>query len=208
MNVYGRLKPRTTITQAKTGLQPLFHQILDREVREPDFRHATVYDKEQFLKMWLDVIPGGQGNRILRRQYEEPLWVLMGVAGLVLLIACANIAGLSLARATARQKEIAVRLAIGSSRLRIAQQLITESLVLAIAGGAAGVAVAVVIVKGLLAFLPSDVNGYDISSTPDLRILGFSMVLALVTGVAFGLVPALREHGRMWRKRLRTNRQV
>jgi predicted permease len=192
VNVYGRLKAGTTIAQAKAGLQPLFHRILDSEAHQPDFRHATVYDKEQFLKMWLDVIPGGQGNRILRRQYEEPLWVLMGVAALVLLIACANIAGLSLARAAVRQKEIAVRLAIGAGRLRIAQQLITESLVLAIAGGAAGIGVALAIVKGLLAFLPPGVSGYDISSAPDLRILGFSMILTLITGVAFGLVPALQ----------------
>jgi predicted permease len=191
VTVYGRLKPGVAIAESKVGLQPLFHQILEMEVRQPDFRHATLYDKEQFLNMRLDVIPGGQGNAILRRQYEKPLWVLMSVTGLVLLIACANIAALLLARAAARQKEIAVRLAIGSSRLRIAQQLITESLVLAIAGGAAGTAVAIAIIRGLLAFLPSEVSGYDISSSPDLRVLGFSMLLALGTGIAFGLVPAL-----------------
>jgi predicted permease len=195
VNVYARLKPGITIAQAKAGLQPLFHQILDMEVREPGFRHATVYQREQFLKMWLDVIPGGQGNSILRQHYEKPLWVLLGVTGVVLLIACANIAGLLLARAAARQKEIAVRLAIGASRLRIAQQLITEGLVLAIAGGAAGIGIAIAIVKGLLAFLPSATDSvmlYDISSSPDLRILGFSITLALIIGIAFGFAPAVQ----------------
>ncbi|PYT98426.1 MAG: multidrug ABC transporter substrate-binding protein [Acidobacteria bacterium] len=191
-NVYGRLKPGVTIAQVKTGLQALFQQILEMEVRQPDFRHATPYDKEQFLKMRLDVIPGGQGNAMLRRLYQKPLWVLMCVAGLVLVIACANIAALLLARAAARQKEIAVRLAIGSSRLRIAQQLITESILLATVGAAAGTAVAVAIIRGLLAFLPSELSGYDISSSPDLGMLGFSMLLALATGLAFGSVPAVQ----------------
>jgi predicted permease len=195
VNVYARLKPGITIAEAKAGLQPLFHQILAMEVRETGFGHATVYQREQFLKMWLNVIPGGQGNSTLRQQYQAPLFVLMAITGLVLLIACANIVGLLLARAAARQKEIAVRLAIGSSRLRIAQQLITESLVLAIAGGTAGIGIALAIVKGLLAFLPSGsdyVMFYDISNSPDLRMLAFSMALALITGIAFGLVPALR----------------
>src|SRR5215469_6536366 len=191
-NVYGRLKPGVTIAQAKTGLQPPFHQILEMEVRQPDFRHATAYDKEQFLKMQLDVIPGGQGNAMLRRQYQRPLWVLMCVTGLVLAIACANIAALLLARGAARQKEIAVRLAIGSSRSRIAQQLITESLLLATVGAAAGTALAVAIIRGPLAFLPSEVSGYDISSSPDLGMLAFSMLLALATGLAFGFVPAVQ----------------
>ena len=191
-NVYGRLKPGVTIEQAKTGLQPLFHQIVAMEVRQPDFQNATRYDKEQFLKMKLDVIPGGQGNAMLRRQYQKPLWVLMCVTGLVLAIACANIAALLLARAAARQKEIAVRLAIGSNRLRIARQLITESLLLATVGAAAGTAVAVAIIRGLLAFLPSEVSGYEISSSPDLRMLGFSMLLALATGLAFGFMPAVQ----------------
>jgi len=191
-NVYGRLKPGVTIAEAKTGLQPLFHQILEMEVRQPDFRNATPYDKEQFLKMGLDVIPGGQGNALLRHLFQKPLWLLMCVTGLVLAIACANIAALLLARAAARQKEIAVRLAIGSSRLRIARQLITESLLLATVGAAAGTALAVAIVRGLLTFLPSQVRGYDISSSPDQGVLGFSMLLALGTGLAFGSVPAVQ----------------
>lgn len=195
VNVYARLRPGLTISQAKAGLQPLFHQVLLTELGKPGFAHASAYQREEYRRMWLDVIPGGQGNSMLRQQYEKPLWVLMGVTGLVLLISCANIAGLLLARAAARQKEIAVRLAIGSGRLRIAQQLITESLVLAIIGGAAGIGIALAIVKGLLAFLPSSteyVRSYDISSAPDSRMLAFSMGLALLTGVAFGLVPALR----------------
>src|SRR5438105_7994161 len=94
VNVYGRLKPGVTIAQAKAGLQPLFHQIIDDEVKKPAFRNATAFDKEQFLRMWLQVAPGGQGNTNLRRQYEKPLLVLMGVTGFVLLIACANLASL------------------------------------------------------------------------------------------------------------------
>ncbi|MGA8595188.1 MAG: ABC transporter permease, partial [Bryobacteraceae bacterium] len=195
LNVYGRLKPGMTLERAKAGLQPLFHQILEAEVLEPGFAQATPYDRQQFLKMWLDVIPGGQGNTMLRQQYERPLWVLMAVTGFVLLITCANLASLLAARAAVRQKEIAVRLAIGSSRARIIQQLMTESLLLALVGGVAGIGLAIVIAKSLVTFLPEapmGYGGYAISSSPDLRILSFALGLSLLTGFLFGLIPALQ----------------
>jgi putative ABC transport system permease protein len=192
LNVYGRLKTGVTKEHAKAGLQPLFHRILEAEMLQPGFANATPYDKQQFLKMWMDVIPGGQGNAILKRQYEKPLFMLMGVSGFVLLIACANLASLLAARAAVRQKEIAVRLAIGSSRARIVQQLMTESLLLAVAGGLAGVGLAIGMVKSLLTFLPENSTGYAISSSPDLRILSFALGLSLLTGLIFGLIPALQ----------------
>jgi predicted permease len=192
VNVYGRLKPGESIAQAKTGLQPLFHQIIESEVTQPPFRNATSYDKEQFLRMFLDVMPGGQGNSNLRRQYEKPLLVLMSVVGLVLLIACANVASLLTARATARQKEIAIRLAIGAGRTRMIRQLLVESLLLAIAGGAAGIGLSILMVRGLLAFLPSSISGYNIVATPDPRLLLFTFALSLFTGIAFGMVPAIQ----------------
>ena len=192
LNVYGRLKDGMTLKRAKAGLQPLFHEMLEAEVLGPGFAHATPFDKEQFLRMWLDLIPGGQGNAILRQQYERPLRVLIGVTGFVLLIACANLASLLAARASVRQKEIAVRLAIGSGRARIIRQLMTESLTLAMLGGSAGMGLAVVIVRSLLKFLPENPGGYTISSIPDCRIFSFSVTVSLLTGIAFGLVPALQ----------------
>ncbi len=192
VNVYGRLKPGVSREQAAAGLQPLFHQILDSEVVAPPFRNATPYDKEQFLRMWLEVLPGSQGNTSLRRRYEKPLLVLMGVVGLVLLIACANLASLLTARASSRQKEIAIRLAIGSSRGRVILQLLTESVLLSMAGGIAGIVLAIVMVRALLAFLPNTTGGYAISSSPDSRMLAFTFGLSLLTGIAFGLVPALQ----------------
>jgi predicted permease len=192
VNAYGRLKAGITLEQAKAGLQPLFHQIIESEVPLPGFRDATPYDRQQFLRMWLNAMPGSQGNTNLRRQYEKPLWVLAGVVGLVLLIACANLASLLTARAAARQKEIAIRLAIGSSRARMLRQLLTESVLLAAAGGVAGLGLAVLMVKGLLAFLPTVVTGYAISSSPDWRMLAFTFALSLITGVGFGMVPAIQ----------------
>jgi predicted permease len=192
VNVYGRLKPGMAIQHAQAGLLPLFRQIINAEMLQPPFRNATPYDKQQFLRMWLEVMPGSQGNTNMRREYQTPLLVLMAVVGLVLLIACANLASLLTARAAARQKEIAIRLAVGASRGRMIRQLLTESLLLAIAGGAIGILLALLMVKGLLSFLPPSLSGYSIATTPDPRILAFTFALTLSTGMLFGLAPALQ----------------
>jgi predicted permease len=192
VNVFGRLKPGVSMEQAKAGLQPLFHQIINMEIVQPPFRNASPYARQEFLKMWMDVMPGSQGNTFLRRQYENPLWILLGVVGLVLLIACTNLAGLLTARAAARQKEVAIRLAMGSTRMRLIRQLLTESLMLAVAGGVAGIAIALVMTKSLLSFLPANISGYNISSTPDGRALAFTFALSVAAAFAFGLAPALQ----------------
>jgi predicted permease len=192
VEVFGRLKQGMTLDKAQAGLQPLFHQILGREVTEKPFAKASPFVKDEFLKMWMEVMPGSKGRSNLRRAYSKPLFALMGIVGLVLLIACSNLANLLIARASARQKEIAVRLALGATRASLIRQLLLESLVLAAAGGSLGVALAVTIDRALIGFLPSGHTPLSLSSTPDWTVLGFTFGISLVAGVLFGLVPALQ----------------
>lgn len=192
VNVFGRLKPGVSAKQAKAALQPFFHQMLEMEVKEPAFRNASPYTKEHFLKSYIDVLPGSRGRSELRRQFTTPLWVLMAIVAVVLLIACANLASLLIARAAARQKEIAVRLALGAGRGRIVRQLLVESLMLSLAGGLAGLLAAVWTAQVLLGFLPQGDSPLRIAAMPDLRILGFNLAVSLFTGLFFGLAPALQ----------------
>ncbi|HLK19613.1 MAG TPA: ABC transporter permease, partial [Bryobacteraceae bacterium] len=192
VNVVARMKPGVTLTQAKASLQPFFHQTLEMEVREKDFARAAPETRQRFLTMWLDLLPASKGDSELRRRFKSPLLVLTAVVGLVLLIACANVANLLIARATARQKEIAVRLALGASRSRIISQLLVESLMLSLAGGAAGLALAIWMDRALLNFLPRGDSPLILSTTPDWRILLFNLSVSVLTGVIFGLVPALQ----------------
>jgi len=193
VNAFGRLRPDVTETKAKAALQPFMHSMLEMEVKEAAFHNASAYAREQFLKCWIDVLPGSQGRASLRRELRTPLWVLMATTGMVLLIACANIANLLLARATGRQKEIAVRLAMGATRGRIVGQLLIETLSLSALGGILGLALAFWADKALMAvYLPSDSNALNISAVPDFRILLFTLAVSVVTGVIFGLAPALQ----------------
>jgi predicted permease len=192
VEVFGRLKPEMTPEKAQAGLQPLFHQILNREVTEKPFAKASPFVKQEFLKMWMEVMPGSKGRSNLRKAYSKPLFALMGIVSLVLLIACSNLANLLIARASARQREIAVRLALGGGRGSLIRQLLLESLALAAAGGSLGVGLAVMIDRALIAYLPSGHTPLSLSSTPDWTVLGFTFAISLMAGAGFGLVPALQ----------------
>jgi predicted permease len=192
VNVFGRLKPGVSRDQALSVVQPFFHGLLEQEVQMAAFSNTTPYTREQFLKGQVTLLPAAQGRAPIRQQLETPLKLLFYIVGGVLLIACANVASLLIARASSRQKEIAVRLALGASRGRIVGQLLVESVLLAAVGGLAGLAVASWTTRFLIGFLPATGTPHLITGAIDSRILAFNFLLSLATGLVFGLVPALR----------------
>ncbi len=192
LQVFARLKPGVSIAQAKASLQPIFHRILDMEVQLPGFAHASQYARQQFLKMQLDVMPGGGGQNIARQFLEPALWAMTAMVGLVLLIACANVANLIIARATSRQKEIAVRLALGASRKRIIGQLLLESALLSLSGGILALAISAGTMRSLSGILPHIDPPLKLAVNPDFRVLCFTLAVALLTAFLFGLLPALQ----------------
>ncbi|MEO7144675.1 MAG: ABC transporter permease [Bryobacteraceae bacterium] len=192
VNVFGRLRPGVSLVQAKASLQPLAHSILEMEVTEAAFSRASPYVRQQFLKGSMDVLPAARGRSGLREKFSTPLWVLMTMVGVVLLIACANLANLMIARAANRQKEMALRLALGAGRMRIARQLIVESLTLAALGGAAGLLVAAWTDHLLLRFLPTGDAPSPLTFSPDARVIVFTLAISAFTGVLFGFAPALQ----------------
>jgi predicted permease len=192
VQVFARLKPGYTAASAAGPLQGLFTQIRQYEMTLPAAKDWSAYSREQFMKGRMHVVPAAMGYSGLRNEFSTALIVLMCMVGLVLLIACANVANLLIARGFMRQREIAVRLSIGASRWQLVRQLLVESLLLSLLGGLAGLALAVLMTRGLIALIPSENNPILITPTPDLRILAFTLVLTLATGIIFGLLPALR----------------
>jgi predicted permease len=192
VQVFARLKPGYTVESARAPSQVLFHQIREYEATLPEAKNWTAYARDQFLKGTMNVDRANTGYSDLRRDFSTALVVLMCMVGLVLLIACANVANLLIARAFARQKEIAVRLSIGASRGQLVRQLLVESMVLSVAGGLAGVGLAMAMTRGLLMLVPSEGSPLLIRPEPDLRILLFTLGLTFLTGLIFGLAPALR----------------
>jgi predicted permease len=192
INIFARMKPGYTVESARASLQPLFTQILNDELAEPAMADTSPYYRGQFLKRKVLMETAASGFSYLRRDYGTALIVLMAMVGLVLVIACFNVANLLIARAMARQKEVAVRLAMGASRWQLLRQLLTESLLLSAAGGLAGLLLAVGMVRALLAFLPAGNMPLMLRAAPDLRVLAFTAALAVATGLLFGLAPALQ----------------
>jgi predicted permease len=191
VQVFARLKPGYTIETAQGPLQGLFTQIRQHELTLPGAKYFSQFNREQFMKGVLRVEKADVGYSPLRNDFSTALVVLMAMVGLVLLIACANVANLLIARGFMRQREIAVRLSLGATRGQLVRQLLTESVLLSLIGGALGIALSVVLTRGLIAFIPQQ-QPLLIQPTPDLRILSFTFVLTLLTGIVFGLLPALK----------------
>jgi predicted permease len=196
LRMMGRLRPGATAEQARAELENVFQQsvVEHRAARQSQSQGGKpILDLDPKDYPRLEVVAGGQGEMNTREYYKGPLYFLLGVVALVLLIACANVANLLLARATARRKEIGVRLALGASRWRLIRQLLTESVMIAGLGGALGVLFALWIKDGLLNVAGWGGAGMNaLEPRLDLRVLGFTLGLSMLTGIVFGLVPAWR----------------
>ncbi len=186
--VMGRLKPGWTLTQASAHLNAISPGIFE-ETTPPGYSSSN---NEFYRAFRLTALPAGQGVSRLRMNYGTSLWLLLGITGLVLLIACANLANLMLARANAREREIAVRVALGASRGRLIRQTLSESLLLAGFGAAIGTGLARLMSRSLISFLNTEGDALRLDLSSDWRVLVFTVSVAVLTCVVFGIAPALR----------------
>jgi predicted permease len=188
LRVVGRLKQGVTLDQASSQLSAMSPGFIEATL--PTGYSSTSLDIYKNFR--LAAYPGGNGISWLRQTYDTSLWLLLGTTGLVLLIACANIANLMLARASTREREMAVRLALGASRWRLIRQLLAEGFVLAAAGAVLGIALAEILSRSLLNLLSTGNSPIKLDVTLEWRVLLFTGVLAISTCAFFALVPAFR----------------
>jgi putative ABC transport system permease protein len=184
----GRLKPEWTLARANAQMLAVTPAILQETI-------PPVYDAEgtkKYLEYKLGAFSASTGFSELRRDSETSLWLLLGISGLVLLIACANLANLMLARTSARERQITIRRALGATRWRMVRELLSESLLLAAAGSICGLFLAFAISRMLVAFISTQQNPIFLDLGTDWRVLAFTTALAALTTVSFGLAPALR----------------
>jgi len=184
----GRLKPDWKPAKATSQLESISPAVF-RETVPPTYQP----EQAKLFQSWkLEAVPAGTGLSRLRGDYEMPLWILLAIAATVLLIACANLANLMFARANAREREIAVRLALGASRTRLMQQLMAESLLLSFTGALAGVLLAQLLTRVLVSFLTTQFDGVSLDLALDWRVLAFTTAIAMLTCLFFGLMPAVK----------------
>ena len=191
LDLVGRLKDGVSGAQAESALNTFYVHAREDEVHGV-FKDIPSSAKAQVLSERLRLEPGSRGVSELRAMFSRQLWVLMAAVSVVLLIACMNVASLLLARAMARQREIAVRLALGASRVRVVRQLITESVMLVLIATGASIVIARWGSDMLASFLPGRRLPVTLNLAPDFRVLGFAVIVSLVVGILFGLAPALQ----------------
>jgi predicted permease len=188
LGIIGRLKPAVTFEQAQTNVSILLRGFLNEVVRS----QVSVGRWSEIQNANVILTPGGKGLSELREDFAKPLYLLLAAVGFILLIACANVANLLMARANAREREVSVRLALGASRSRLVRQFLTENLFLAMCGGGVGLLFARWWTSVLVKRVANGSDFVPLSINPDSRVLGFTLVVCVLTGILFGLAPALR----------------
>jgi len=188
LTVMARRKPHVSVVQAQAAMDILFHQELSAELSASG---ASAHEREKRLALHVRLDEGNQGFAHMREEMERPLLLMIGATAMVLLITCANLANLILARNAKRRQEIAVRLAIGAGNGRLVRQWLTESLMLSAIGGCAGLAVASWVRTALLGFLPQG-QAMNLHATLDWRVMAFALAATVATGIFSGLAPALQ----------------